>query len=232
MKDYNRACELAPTEANYFYQRSATQFALHRNAEGAADIETALKLNPDLVDAYLVRAQINIGRHATADAVNDLDAVDRLAPKESAIRSRLAGLYVHAGNLQSAVTQLDLWIAHHSEDAHLPVALNDRCWNRAVLNQALDRALDDCNKAIRLQPRSAAFLDSRGYVHLRRKEFDQAIADYDAALKLDPKGAWSLYCRGIAKTHAGKAADGAKDMSAAVAQDAHVTEYAKRYDVE
>ena len=41
-------------------------------------------------------------------------------------------------------------------------------------------------------PHSAAVLDSRGFVHLRRKEFDKAISDYDAALKIDPKAAWPL----------------------------------------
>jgi tetratricopeptide (TPR) repeat protein len=232
LQDYNRACELAPGEASYFYQRGLTQFSLRRNEAGAADIETAIKLNPGYVDALLVRAEMNLRKHATADAVRDLDSVDRLVPKEAAIRYRLAGLYTVANELQASIGQLDLWIAHHAQDAGLPAALNDRCWNRAVLNQDLDQALDDCTRALRLQRDSEPLLDSRGFVHLRRKEFDKAIADYDAVLEANPKAAWSLYCRGIAKSRAGKVADGASDMSAAVARNPRVAERAKRYGID
>lgn len=232
LQDYNRACELAPTAAPYFYQRGLTQFSLGRSEAGAADIQTAINLDPDFIDALLVRADINLKKHATADAVKDLDAVDRLATKEAAIRYRLAGLYTDADRPQAAIDQLTLWIAHHPNDAGLPMALNERCWSRAVLNEALDQALDDCNRALRLLPKSAQILDSRGYVHLRRKEFDKAISDYDAALQISPRLAWSLYCRGVAKAHSGRAQEGAQDMSAAVAADAHVVERAKLYGID
>ena len=112
--------------------------------------------------------------------------------------------------------------------ASLTHALNDRCWNRAVLGEALYPALDDCDNAVNLLPHSAAVLDGWGFVHLRRKEFDKAINDYDAALKIDPKAAWSLYCRGIAKSHMGKP-DAAADMSAAVTLDSGLAERAKLY---
>ena len=114
--------------------------------------------------------------------------------------------------------------------ASLTHALNDRCWNRAVLGEALYPALDDCDRAVHLLPHSAVVLDSRGFLHLRRKEFDKAISDYDAALKIDPKAAWSLYCRGVAKSHMGKP-DAAADISAALALDSGLAERAKLYGV-
>jgi tetratricopeptide (TPR) repeat protein len=232
LQDYDRACALAPNEASYFYQRALIRLSLHRNDAGAADIETALKLNPEYADAYFVRAQFRLSNHATADAVSDLNSVDRLAAKQAAIRYGLASLYSAANEPQSAIRQLDLWVAHHPDDVNLPDALNTLCWDRAVLNQDLDRALDDCNRALRLRRRSYAFLESRGFVYLRRKEFDKAIGDYDAALKIDPKAAWALYCRGLAKSRAGKAKEGASDMTAALARDPNVGERAKGYSLE
>jgi tetratricopeptide (TPR) repeat protein/predicted aspartyl protease len=232
LQDYNRAIELAPKEPPYFYQRALTQLSLGRTEAGAADIQTAIGLDPGYIDALFVRAEINQRKHAFAEVIEDLDAVDRLAPKEAAIRFQLAALYAGAKRSQASIDQLNLWIAHHPDDVELPKALNQRCWDRAVLDQGLDQALDDCNRAVRSQPKSAMLLDTRGFVHLRRKEFGAAIADYDTALKINPKLTWALYCRGVAKSRLGKERDGATDISAAVAQDAHIVERAKHFGFE
>jgi len=100
---------------------------------------------------------------------------------------------------------------------NLPRALNDRCWYGALLGR-LDAALDDCDGAIRLSPRSAAFLDSRAFVQFRRGRFDKALADYDAALGIAPKAVSSLYGRGLVKQRMGDAT-AAADLEAAKAID-------------
>ena len=84
-----------------------------------------------------------------------------------------------------------------------PGDFNDRCWARAVANVELDRALADCNESLRLRPRSAGTLDSRGFVYLRLGQAENAIKDYDAALGIDPKQAPSMYGRGVAKLRLG-----------------------------
>jgi tetratricopeptide (TPR) repeat protein len=231
LQDFNRACELAPNEASYYYQRGLVRYSLRQPAEAAGDIDRAITLKPDYVDALVMRAQIRLHKHAITEAISDLDTVDRLAPKEANIRLRLAGLYGDADRLPAAIAQLDLWIPGHSQDVSLSQALNDRCWARALLGQELDRALSDCNAGLRLQAHSQELLDSRGLVHLRRGEFDKAIADYDAALKIDPKEAWSLYCRGLAELRAKKNKEGEADIAAAAAIAPHMAERAKRYGI-
>ena len=79
----------------------------------------------------------------------------------------------------------------------------------------LDAALSDCNEAIRLRPKYADALDSRGLTRLKLGQFDQAIADYDAALRLSPKMASALYGRGKAKIKKGDAARGNADIRTA-----------------
>jgi tetratricopeptide (TPR) repeat protein len=91
----------------------------------------------------------------------------------------------------------------------LPGEYNRRCWARAVANVELDLALADCNEAVRLVPRSPAFLDSRAFVHLRSGRNEDAIKDYDTALRLNPRLPDSLYGRGLAKLRLGDA-EGAK----------------------
>jgi tetratricopeptide (TPR) repeat protein len=103
-------------------------------------------------------------------------------------------------------------------------ALSARCRARAVLGTELDRALDDCDAALRLSRKSVAVFDSRGLVRLRQGKPDRAISDYDASLKGQPSNAWSLYGRGLAKLRMGKTAEGQADLAAAAAIDSHIAD--------
>lgn len=113
----------------------------------------------------------------------------------------------------------------------MPGALNSRCWNRALSGEELEQALGDCNTALKLKPNTAAFLDSRGLVQLRRKNYDAAIADYDAALRLQPKTAWSLYGRGLAKLRKGLSSEGQADIAAATVLQPKMAERAASYGI-
>ncbi len=52
-----------------------------------------------------------------------------------------------------------------------------------------DRAIADCNEAIRLEPGEAVYWSNCGNAWNAKKEYDKAIADYDEAIRLDPKNA-------------------------------------------
>jgi tetratricopeptide (TPR) repeat protein len=148
--------------------------------------------------------------------------------KESNLRLEIGELYSDLDRYEAAVTQFDLWVAVHDDDRDLPAALNGRCWARALAGRDLDKALADCNTAVRLTRRSADVLDSRGLVHLRRGEFDRAIADYDAALAQKPTTAWSLYGRGLAELRTGAKAQGDADLAAAAVVAPHLAERAAK----
>ena len=143
----------------------------------------------------------------------------------------MATLYLDLEKFSPAVEQYDLWTHDHGDDSRLPAALNGRCWARGLSNQELDRALSDCNAAVRLTHGSPEALDSRGLVHLRRGETAQAVADYDAALKLNPKIAWSLYGRGVAEERTGAKAQGEQDITQAAALAPKLLERAARLDL-
>jgi tetratricopeptide (TPR) repeat protein len=64
--------------------------------------------------------------------------------------------------------------------------------------RALDKALEDCNAAIAIDPKLAAAYRWRGVVHYERKEYDLAIAEQERALALSPRFAGALYERGRA----------------------------------
>ena len=59
-----------------------------------------------------------------------------------------------------------------------------------------DRALSDCNEAIRADSRYAAAYINRGNAYLLKSDVDHAFADFNEAIRLDPKNAWAYTERG------------------------------------
>src|SRR5213594_1394190 len=61
-----------------------------------------------------------------------------------------------------------------------------------------DRAIEDYDQAIRLDPKHAIAYNDRGTAYSSRAQLDRAIQDYDHALKLEPKYAFAFNNRGNA----------------------------------
>jgi tetratricopeptide (TPR) repeat protein/predicted aspartyl protease len=228
--DFTRAFELNPNESEFVYQRGMAYWENKQPILAMSDLDRALELNPDYLAARISRAQLRSANEdragAAADLAADLDAADRLAPKQADVRFTLGQLFQKADLWSRAVAQYDLWIANHPDDSKMSSALYRRCRSRAVPGKDLAKALDDCNAAYRLNSRSgpgaAAVLESRGLVRLRLGDYDKSIADYDDALKLAPKNAWSLYGRGVAKIRKKKTAEGEADLAQASALSSNV----------
>jgi lipoprotein NlpI len=60
-----------------------------------------------------------------------------------------------------------------------------------------DRAIQDYNQAIRLDPNYAAAFNNRANAYREKTEFDRAIQDYDQAIEIQPNYAIALNNRGI-----------------------------------
>ena len=170
-------------------------------------------------------------RDKTWKRLVDLDAAARFAAKEADAPRSWPNSTSAPTVPKQAIAQYSLWIATHPQDGHLAAALNGRCWSRTLTGRDLDKALADCNAAVKIYPKSPVMLDSRGLVRLRLGDFDKAIADYDASLNLRPKSAWSLYGRGLAELRKGVKAQGDADLAAATALQPGVADRAKKYGI-
>lgn len=235
LADLSRACELAPDNAEYVYQRGMVYWQMKQAALALTDFNLAIKLKPDAVPALLARAELKLQAHDKQAATADLDAADAAMPKEVNTRLTLAQAYRRADVLESAIKQFDLWIAYHNEDSRLPMALNSRCWVKALRGVDLEGALQDCNAALRHATKSSSFYanvtNSRGLVFLRLGDYDKSIADYDVSLKINAKDPWSLYGRGIDKIHKQRSAEGQSDLDQAITIWPQVADEFKRWGI-
>jgi tetratricopeptide (TPR) repeat protein len=224
--DYSKAIELEPREPRHLLDRAGARLGNRQPFLAMADLEEALKLKPDFVPALLRRGGLRLGARDLAGARSDFETAVAIDPKA---RLTVAESYAGAGLTDDAIAQYDLWIAAYSKDDAAPFAFNQRCWIRALSGKELDKALADCDEALRLKPHTSSFLDSRGLVRLRLGELDKAISDYDESLKLQPKGAWSLYGRGLAELKKGMRAEGDADLKAAAEIQPRLPDDAKRH---
>jgi tetratricopeptide (TPR) repeat protein len=67
-----------------------------------------------------------------------------------------------------------------------------------------ERALEDYNEAIRLNPNDASHYNNRGIVYRMKGEYDRAISDYDEAIWLKSDYPAAFYNRAIAYTEKGE----------------------------
>ena len=226
LADFARAVELDPKNPDYLVDRAEARIGQRQPASAMADLDEALKLKPDHVAALVVRGRLLLASGDDARAARDFEAAVRTDPnRELAV----ASVYSAAGRYEAAIPRYDAWIAAHPKSEAMPAALNARCWARTLWGREMDKALADCEAAVRRGPHVAALFDSRGLAHLRRGEFDLAIADYDEALRLQPKLAWSLYGRGLARYGKGLTAEGEADLQAAAAIAPDLPAEAKRH---
>jgi tetratricopeptide (TPR) repeat protein len=117
------------------------------------------------------------------------------------------------------------------------------CWSRAIRGRLLDRALADCDAAVKEDPNSKyepAYLDSRCLVYFRMGNDAAAIADCDVAVKLMEHLSWwqkrahagSFYIRGLAKIRSGDVEGGNADIAAAKKLEERVDEQYALYGIQ
>jgi tetratricopeptide (TPR) repeat protein len=225
--DFDQAIKLEPSNAENYYLRGHARLLAREFPLAVADLEQALKLKPDHVAALVERGTVRLARDNVAGAREDFDAAIKAQPNDPSLELRIAQAYTSSRHFSIAIERYDQWIAAYPKEPHLPVALNGRCWSRAISNVQMDMALADCNAALK-QTNTAQFYDSRGVVWLRRGEFDKAIADFNASLKLQPRSPMTLYGLGVAETKKGLKKEGENNMQAAVAITPAIAEFFKR----
>lgn len=232
LADFDKAVLLAPGEASYLRLRASARLANHQPLLAAADIDKAVALDPAEPQARIMRAGLRLGARDFTGAHEDMIAADKVLPPSSDRRLLLGSMLNITDDYEAALTNFEAWLKAHPEDANRPSGLNGRCWTRALLNRDLDRALDDCNTAVRMRPTDAAYLDSRALVRLRRGELAKALGDYDAAIRLSPQTAWSIYARSVVRKRMGDTSGAAADRAAAVALQPEVVDRGRKYKLD
>ncbi len=224
LADLDHACAMAPKDAACLEERASVHEDMKQPDAALADLDAALALDPGRANARIRRAWMRYHANAIDAMLADLAELDRTLPPPSPIRASMAQLYADVDQPARALPQLDQWIEFHPHDIGLASAFNSRCWARVLLGTGMDKALSDCNDAIRLDGDNVAYLDSRAWVRWRMGDWKKAKTDFDWVLRSKPESASSLYGRSIVQARLGNAEASKADLAAALKQSPAIVE--------
>lgn len=231
LADFTQAITLDPKTASYYHSRARVYLIRRQSALAMSDLDHAIALDATLVDALADRARLKLILADKPGAVADAALASQGSPKQGDLRLGLANIFSEAGKPERAIVEFTSWIDSHPDDARLPIALNGRCWARALANVDLDDGLKDCNRALSMRPKTPGFLDSRGLVQVRRRAFKEAVNDYGEVLKSQPKSGWALFGRSLAYRGLGQTAAADADRAAAIQNRPKIIEEAASFGI-
>ena len=224
--DFDRALALTPKDPTILYARGKIYAAKKEPKLALADFDEALRQKPGDLDMLMSRGQLHLEEKELALAKADFD---RAALKDPSLMTSIAAAYTEEEDYPEALAEYDAWLSGATKTDEKVSGLNDKCWVRAKWNHELDKALEDCKAAIKLEPYWRSLLYTRGFLYLRMKRYDEAVHDLSQVIANQPRLSFALYCRGLAKKGAGKAAEGEADIKAATAIDPKVIDDVKKY---
>jgi tetratricopeptide (TPR) repeat protein len=193
----------------YIYINRAEVRAADDVAGRLADLDAALKLEPDNSDALAAKARLLLDK---GDRKGALGLVDRIKPQPLDLHAELRrGILLYKlGRMDEARKILDM-VRTSSKSA---AELNSLCWAKATADILLQSALEDCEASLKLDPESGSSEDSLGMVLLKLGRLDESLQAYDKAIARKT-GAASLMGRAFVYLRKGDRADAEADAAAA-----------------
>lgn len=146
------------------------------------DLNTAVNLNPNAANLYETRGIVYQVLEKYDNAIKDYKKTISLDSHNLTSYKGLVLIYAAKKEYPKAIEAADRLLEIKSDW----LIFNVRAKLFFELGQC-DKALDDCNKAIKLYPYIAYSYYMRGWIYLQLKEYEKAIKDFDKAISLAPQ---------------------------------------------
>ena len=216
---YNRAIAANPNFAPAYLGRARAKLALDPTArvEPLADLQTAIKKDPNLAEAYIELAGISLADRKYQDALDQLALASPLLPNSPLLPLYRGSVLLKMDKPQEALVEAQA--ASKLDFTSLPAYrllaealqangrgaesleplttyltyVSDDAGAFVLLAQAnqsinnLAAAMDAYDKAISINPRLVDVYQSRGDLHYYRQEYDAALDDFKYIVQLDKK---------------------------------------------
>lgn len=216
-KDYQKAMELNPDNADAFYglqdlyvNKGVKQKAVKNVQEDTTATEE------QFTSLYTTQgATFNTREEGYALIIKDYTKIIALFPEVAAAYRDRAYLYIKLNKMDSAVTDLTSAINLDPQSAE---ALGYRGAIYVETKQP-DLAIIDLNKAIKLNPSAYQYYNNRGLAYYQKGQYEQAIKDFSTLITMDTLNAAAYRHRGNLYTYANKPALAIADITKSISID-------------
>jgi len=161
----------SPSNAMAYYFRGLSHIGKGDSKVGQQDLVKAVELNPELLEARLILAELYLNERNADLARQQIDAAAKIAPRNTRVLMHQGSLKVLERDLKGAeeiYTRIIQADADYSP-AHIQLGLIYNLTNRQA------EALKSFNKALEINPNQTEALALVVGVHLRDKKFDEAM---------------------------------------------------------
>jgi arylsulfatase A-like enzyme/tetratricopeptide (TPR) repeat protein len=141
-----------------------------------ASFRRASELSGDDVETRLGLARSLMASGQAAEAIGELEALERENPGNPKILAEYAGSLARDGEVDRALTLLAAAPDHH--DVHYTASVILRAQDR------MSEALAEIERALALEPRSAVALHDRGVLLSRMGRFEDAVSSLKASIEI------------------------------------------------
>jgi tetratricopeptide (TPR) repeat protein len=198
------------------------------NLDGAAaKYSRAIECNPDLMEAYLNRANTYYESGEVYNALKDLDRVEKQLPDTTTLHLLRGLVFTRMKRYAEAKHSFKKGLSKDPANSDLMVNIGNILYferdydsARLYLGKLVDEgitqpnayntlalieaetgnypiALRHISKALELDPSNAYFLNNRGYIRLLMGEAISALQDINESITLDPYNPWAYRNKGI-----------------------------------
>lgn len=180
-----------------------------------ANLNAALELDPNLVEAYKERARTLLELKEYVRAVNDLTSAAEIDPADEEIFALLGEAQYHRRMFDAAAVDFSRALETTNDDPRL---LYDRAL--VYLRQAeFRKSFEDLNKVCTLNPDSARAFSMRGVARFFLEDLDQSIVDLEKSASMNSHDPIILNNRGFFYLKVGNYAAAKSDFEKALAID-------------
>ncbi len=188
------------------------QLNLHRadTLAAVADLNKALEINANSVDALAMRAALN--RRSPHAALADMEQAVKLRPDLTYLRINRAVARYNVKDYGGALDDFDYVLEQEPLNY---TALFNRAMLRAEVKDN-DRALLDLNRALQLKPDDVRARVNRALVLSQKRDWDAALADANAVVEAYPQMYAAYALRSQIHFDAGNSAEARADYERAM----------------
>jgi tetratricopeptide (TPR) repeat protein len=158
------------------------------------DVNTAIKLDEALPNAYYLRGRLYYDMGDYDRAIADYTKALWIAPNNAATYNSRGLVYFDKKNYDRAIADYTQSLKLFANNA---AAYYNR-GNAYLAKNDYNRAIADCNHALKIAPANAAVYILRGLVYHNKGDYDRAISDFDQAIRIEPNNAAAYSNRGEA----------------------------------